>query len=81
MALAAALIFRRAASHSKGTILRYAVIPILCGLIMVCGYFLYETALFGAPYAIVGVPFNLAQAASNGIVFAAVSAAIRGRKK
>ena len=34
---------------------------ILSGLIMVLGYFIYELAVFGIAYALVGIPYNLIQ--------------------
>jgi putative energy coupling factor transporter S component len=39
----------------------YIIACIVCGGVMTLGYALYETAVFGFPYAIGAVPYNLLQ--------------------
>jgi uncharacterized membrane protein len=44
----------------------------ICGAVMICGYFLYEAAVFSLSYAVTSMPFNLIQAAGSVLVAAAV---------
>ncbi len=54
MALVAAMLIKRLEGKR--------IVALLCaGIIMPLGYFLFETALYGASVAIVGVPLNLIQ--------------------
>lgn len=41
---------------------------LLSGLIMPAGYFIYECALYGAPIAVLSIPFNLLQYAAGVIL-------------
>ena len=66
MALAAGLI------ASRGTLASYVSAAAAGAAIMVAGYYLYETALFGAAYAVTDLTGNLIQGALNICVSAAV---------
>ena len=62
MALAVGAVLRRK------TFARSIAAAVISGVIMVCGYLLYELLVFGAAYAVVGVPMNCIQGALCAVV-------------
>jgi uncharacterized membrane protein len=61
---------------------RYFAAAVLCGVVMIIGYGVYESLVFSIAYAVSSLPFNLIQAvgsvAVSGVLYKAVEG-IRGR--
>jgi uncharacterized membrane protein len=64
-------LFGKIAEKSK-SFGRFIAAALLCGVVMVIGYFLYETIVFSGIYAASSIPFNLIQAAGSVLVAAAI---------
>lgn len=53
---------------SHYSLIRYSIATVICGVIMILGYGLYELAAFGTEYAALSVPLNLIQLGGSSIV-------------
>ena len=76
MAACAFLIFR-GIGRGRSALVRHVVSYIVCEMIMVLGYFLFETALFGFAVALADVFGNLLQAAFSAGTGIALSAVLK----
>jgi uncharacterized membrane protein len=74
MALVASAVMKRGGARA------YILAALAGGAVMTLGYALYETALFGAGYALAGLPFNCAQWLAGAALSAAVCGAVRRLK-
>ena len=62
---------------SGGSLKRFILVTILCALLMTGGYALFEAFFFNVNYALVDIPFNLAQGAAGVIVAVVLFPAVR----
>ena len=67
--------------HKGGGIARFSVACFAGGLVMTAGYALYELFVFGAAYAIAGVPFNLIQWIGATVIASALFPAAKRLRK
>ncbi len=67
IAFVAAWLFTAMKRKQKNTVIFNFFVAIVAELVMVLGYFLFETILYGLGPAAVAAPFNLAQAAFGAI--------------
>lgn len=63
VALIASALFIMLKRKQKGLFILNLLVALLAELVMVLGYFLFESVLYGVGAAAVAIPFNLAQAA------------------
>lgn len=67
IALIASALFVTLKRKQKSLFIINLLVALLAELVMVLGYFLFETILYGAGTAAVAIPFNLAQAAFGAV--------------
>jgi uncharacterized membrane protein len=74
MALLASALIKRGGARA------YVLASLAGGAVMTLGYAVYELALFGAAYALTGLPFNCLQSLVSAALSAAVFGAVRRLK-
>ena len=63
--------------HQHVSFKRYIIAAVVGSIIMIAGYWLYETVVFGLDYAAFGVPFNCLQGGGSLIISAVLYSGLR----
>lgn len=80
IALLASVMFAFLKRKQSVSYINLLLISLLAELVMVLGYFLFETLLYGAKAALVAAPFNFAQAAAGALAGVTIIKIINSNK-